>query len=34
MAAVAAIVLVHVIMVMLVPRTFPSIFTGRARRAR
>jgi thiosulfate reductase cytochrome b subunit len=34
MAAVAAIVLVHVIMVMLVPRTFPSIFTGRARRPR
>jgi thiosulfate reductase cytochrome b subunit len=34
MAAVAAIVLVHVIMVLLVPRTFPTIFTGRARRAR
>jgi thiosulfate reductase cytochrome b subunit len=34
MAAVATIVLVHVIMVLLVPRTFPTIFTGRARRAR
>ena len=33
MAAVALIVVVHVVMVILVPRTFPSIFTGRARRA-
>jgi thiosulfate reductase cytochrome b subunit len=34
MAAVAGIVLVHVVMVLLVPRSFPTIFTGRARRAR
>ena len=33
MAAVAGIVLVHVAMVVLVPRTFPTIFTGRLRRA-
>jgi thiosulfate reductase cytochrome b subunit len=33
MAAVAGIVLVHIVMVLLVPRTFPTIFTGRARRA-
>jgi len=33
MAAVALIVVVHVVMVILVPRTFPTIFTGRARRA-
>jgi len=26
-------VLVHVAMVVLVPRTFPSMFTGRVRRA-
>lgn len=32
MAAVVLIVLVHVIMVILVPRTFPTMFTGRARR--
>lgn len=32
MAAVAFIVLVHVVMVVLVPRTFPSMFTGRLRR--
>ena len=30
MAAVAFIVLVHVLMVVLVPRTFPTMFTGRA----
>ncbi len=29
MSAVALIVLVHVVMVILVPRTFPSMFTGR-----
>jgi thiosulfate reductase cytochrome b subunit len=34
MAAVAFIVLVHVAMVILVPRTFPTMFTGRARRIR
>jgi thiosulfate reductase cytochrome b subunit len=33
MAAVVLIVIVHVIMVILVPRTFPSMFTGRMRRA-
>jgi len=33
MTAVAFIVLVHVIMVVLVPRTFPTMFTGRFRRA-
>ena len=33
MAAVALIVLVHAVMVILVPRTFPSMFTGRVRRA-
>lgn len=33
MAAVAGIVLVHVLMVILVPRTFPSMFSGRLRRA-
>jgi thiosulfate reductase cytochrome b subunit len=33
MAAVVFIVLVHVAMVILVPRTFPSMFSGRARRA-
>jgi thiosulfate reductase cytochrome b subunit len=32
MAAVVLIVLVHVVMVILVPRTFPTMFTGRARR--
>lgn len=32
MAAVALIVLVHVVMVILVPRTFPSMFTGKIRR--
>lgn len=31
MSAVALIVLVHVIMVVLVPRTFPTMFTGRIR---
>src|SRR5256712_10516948 len=31
MAAVVLIVVVHVIMVILVPRTFPSMFTGRIR---
>jgi thiosulfate reductase cytochrome b subunit len=34
MAAVAFIVVVHVVMVALVPRTFPTMITGRARRAR
>jgi thiosulfate reductase cytochrome b subunit len=34
MAAVAFIVLVHVVMVILVPRTFPTMLTGRARRFR
>lgn len=33
MAGVALLVLVHVVMVALVPRTFPSIFTGRVRRS-
>jgi thiosulfate reductase cytochrome b subunit len=33
MAAVVFIVLVHVVMVLLVPRTFPTMLTGRARRA-
>jgi thiosulfate reductase cytochrome b subunit len=33
MAAVAFIVFVHVVMVILVPRTFPTMFTGRFRRA-
>jgi thiosulfate reductase cytochrome b subunit len=33
MSAVAFIVLVHVAMVILVPRTFPSMFTGRIRRS-
>ncbi len=33
MSAVALIVLVHVLMVVLVPRTFPSMFTGRVRRS-
>jgi thiosulfate reductase cytochrome b subunit len=33
MTAVAFIVLVHVAMVILVPRTFPTMLTGRARRA-
>jgi thiosulfate reductase cytochrome b subunit len=32
MAAVVLIVLVHVLMVILVPRTFPTMITGRARR--
>ena len=32
MAGVAFIVVVHVVMVALVPRTFPSMFTGRIRR--
>jgi thiosulfate reductase cytochrome b subunit len=32
MAAVVLIVAVHVLMVILVPRTFPTMFTGRARR--
>ena len=32
MAAVVLIVLVHVVMVVLVPRTLPSMFTGRTRR--
>jgi thiosulfate reductase cytochrome b subunit len=34
MAAVVFIVVVHVIMVLLVPRTFPTMISGRARRAR
>ncbi len=34
MAAVALIAAVHVVMVALVPRTFPTMITGRARRAR
>jgi len=29
MAAIAFIVVVHVVMVILVPRTFPTMFTGR-----
>ena len=33
MAAVVLIVAVHVVMVVLVPRTFPAMLTGRARRA-
>ena len=33
MSAVALIVLVHVAMVILVPRTFPTMFTGKAKRA-
>jgi thiosulfate reductase cytochrome b subunit len=33
MAAIAFIVLVHVIMVILVPRTLPTMFSGRMRRA-
>jgi thiosulfate reductase cytochrome b subunit len=33
MAGVALIVVVHVLMVALVPRTFPSMFTGRIRRS-
>jgi thiosulfate reductase cytochrome b subunit len=33
MSAVAFIVAVHVVMVALVPRTFPSMFTGRIRRS-
>jgi thiosulfate reductase cytochrome b subunit len=33
MAAVAFIVVVHVLMVLLVPRTFPTMITGRLRRA-
>ena len=33
MALVVLIVLVHIVMVILVPRTFPTMFTGRARRA-
>ena len=33
MAGVAFIVVVHVLMVALVPRTFPSMFTGRIRRS-
>ena len=32
MSAVVLIVLVHIIMVILVPRTFPTMFTGRVRR--
>jgi thiosulfate reductase cytochrome b subunit len=31
MAALVAFIMVHVVMVALVPRTFPSMFTGRAR---
>lgn len=34
MAAVVFIVIVHVVMVALVPRTFPTMITGRTRRAR
>ena len=33
MASVVALVVVHVVMVILVPRTFPTMITGRARRA-
>ena len=33
MAAVVAIVIVHLVMVFVVPRTFPSMITGRIRRA-
>ena len=32
MALMVVIVLVHILMVILVPRTLPTIFTGRARR--
>jgi thiosulfate reductase cytochrome b subunit len=34
MAIMVAIVVVHVVMVILVPRTFPTMFTGHARRRR
>ena len=34
MAALVLFVIVHVVMVALVPRTFPTMFTGRARIAR
>jgi hypothetical protein len=33
MSSVGLIVVVHVVMVALVPRTFPSMFTGRMRRS-
>jgi thiosulfate reductase cytochrome b subunit len=33
MATLVLIVLAHIVMVILVPRTFPTMFTGRARRA-
>ena len=33
MAVLVLIVLVHIVMVILVPRTFPTMFSGRARRA-
>ena len=33
MALMVFIVLVHILMVVLVPRTFPTMITGRARRA-
>jgi thiosulfate reductase cytochrome b subunit len=33
MALMVSIVLVHIVMVILVPRTFPTMITGRARRA-
>jgi hypothetical protein len=33
MSLMVFIVLVHIVMVMLVPRTFPTMITGRARRA-
>jgi thiosulfate reductase cytochrome b subunit len=33
MATLVFIVLMHIVMVVLVPRTFPTMFTGRARRA-
>jgi thiosulfate reductase cytochrome b subunit len=33
MAATVGIVAVHVAMVLLVPRTFPTMITGKARRA-
>jgi thiosulfate reductase cytochrome b subunit len=33
MASLVVIVAVHVVMVILVPRTFPTMITGRARRA-
>jgi hypothetical protein len=33
MATLASIVAVHIVMVALVPRTFPTMFTGRVRRA-